>query len=114
VGPVESFWNELAGRYDMVLVKHTPTITAVEQAVSFARPGGVIVNWQGSDWSPVAAEYQIHGPGRRMPLAAPLFFTSDPIQGSVLLTARRPDEPETVEASIPEAEAPADDDSVAV
>lgn len=111
VGPVEGFWDELSASYDMVLVKHTPTAQAVEQGVTFARPGGVVVNWQDADWSPVAASYQIDGPGRAMPLAAPLFFTAAPVEGSVLLTARRPGEPEAPEAP----ETPAEtDDSVAV
>jgi hypothetical protein len=121
VGRPEMFVDRLAEQYDLVFVKHAPTADAVLASVPFVRPGGVIVNWQDRHWSEVGAAYQHSGPGRVMPLQAPLYFKSEPIAQSVLLLIRRPEKPAD-EGSSPdagtdastEALAPDADDSVAV
>jgi hypothetical protein len=76
----------------MVFVKHRATEDAVRDGVPFARPGGMIVNWQDENWSDAAANYQRHGIGHRLPLHRPMEFQSASIAGSVLLLVKRPEE----------------------
>ena len=84
--------DQLAGKFDVVLLKHVPPTEAVSRGVGFARPGGVVVDWQPRTWSKGAAQYQSYGPGYKLPLQAPRYFRSAPIAKRVLLMVRRPEE----------------------
>lgn len=92
VGRPEQMLDTLGANYDLVFVKHRSTADAVREAYPFTRPGGLIVNWQGEEWSDVAADYQRHGPGARLPLYHPRHFHSAPVENHVLLMVRRPEE----------------------
>jgi hypothetical protein len=117
-GKWSDFVDELAAKYDVVLMKHLNLIDAVTRGVAFARPGGTIVDWQERNWSSAAAQYQAEGPGYRLPLMAPRYFESEPVARQVLLLVRRPEEEKPKAASVsapgPDAPAHAPDDKDAV
>ena len=112
MGRPDTHLEELEGRYDMVLIKRDDMSEAIGVGLSFAQPGGLLVNWQNADWSMEAADYQRHGYGMRVPLMHPMEFQSAPVKGSVLLAARRPKAPD--EEPVVHSEPAAAGDSVAV
>lgn len=92
VGSWRDHLDTMAGKYDLVLLKHLPPVEAVSRGVGFARPGGMVVDWQPRTWSQGAAQYQSYGPGFKLPLQAPRYFQSAPIARHVLLMVRRPED----------------------
>jgi 16S rRNA G527 N7-methylase RsmG len=95
VGGPSDFVEKLGERFDLVFIKHRDTEDAVREGLPFARPGGLIVNWQDENWSEAAARYQRHGLGFRVPLYRPMEFQGASAKGSVLLLVRRPAEAAT-------------------
>ena len=89
-GAAEDHVQRLADRYDLVLVPSLAPDSAFALGLPFAAPGGRVLNLQDETWSELAAEYQRHGLGRRLPLHRPLEFQSAPIAGHVFLVVMRP------------------------